>query len=60
MGLWNGLAIAVTCGLGVYLWSGLLGLVMVIAMIVAGMAGALVPITLKNLVRTPQWHPRSC
>ena len=41
MELWNALAITVTCGLGVYLWSGQLGLVMVIAMVVAGMAGAL-------------------
>ncbi len=58
-GLLNGLAIAVTCGLGVYVWSGSAGLVlviamsMVLAMVVAGFAGALVPIVLTKLGQDP-------
>ncbi len=58
-GLWNGVSIAVTCGIGVYFWSGQIGLVfviassMVIAMVMAGMAGALVPITLRRLGQDP-------
>lgn len=58
-GFWNGLAIAVTCSIGVYLWSGSLGLVvvlaasMVISMVMAGIAGALVPITLSRLGQDP-------
>ena len=59
VGLLNGLAIATTCGLGVYLWSRSIGLVVVIAlsmlvaMVVAGLAGALVPITLRRLGLDP-------
>ena len=58
-GFWNGLSIAATCALGVYLWSGSIGLVLVIAlsmvlsMVAAGMAGALVPITLARLGQDP-------
>jgi magnesium transporter len=58
-GLVNGLAVAATCGLGVYVWSGSIGLVlviamsMVLAMIAAGFAGALVPITLTRLGQDP-------
>lgn len=58
-GFWNGIAIAITCGIGVYLWSGQIGLViviassMIIAMVMAGMAGALVPIVLKRLGQDP-------
>ena len=58
-GFWNGLAIAVTCSIGVYLWSGSFGLVivlaasMVISMVMAGIAGALVPITLSRLGQDP-------
>ena len=58
-GFWNGLAIAVTCSIGVYLWSGSFGLVivlaasMVISMVMAGIAGALVPITLARLGQDP-------
>ena len=49
VGFTNGLAVAVTCGIGVYFWSGSMGLVlvialsMVLAMVSAGFAGALVP-----------------
>ncbi|MYM65086.1 magnesium transporter [Pseudomaricurvus sp. HS19] len=58
-GLMNGLCIAFTCGIGVYLWSGSVGLVMVIctsmilAMVAAGFAGALVPIILVRLGQDP-------
>jgi len=58
-GLVNGLAVAATTALGVYLWSRSLGLVlvcvfaMVIAMVAAGLAGALVPIVLKRLGQDP-------
>ncbi len=59
VGLLNGLTIALTCGIGVYLWSGSLGLVaviclaMVVAMITAGFAGAVVPIALVRLGQDP-------
>jgi magnesium transporter len=58
-GLINGLAVALTCGIGVYVWSGSFGLVlviaisMVLAMVVACFAGALVPIALKRLGQDP-------
>jgi len=58
-GFWNGVSIAITCGIGVYFWSGQVGLViviassMVIAMVLAGLAGALVPITLRRLGQDP-------
>lgn len=58
-GLINGLAIALTCGIGVYAWSGSLGLVvviamsMVLAMVAAGFAGALVPILLTRVGQDP-------
>lgn len=59
VGLLNGLAIAATTALGVYLWSQSLGLVlvivisMIISMVAAGFAGAVVPITLKRLGQDP-------
>lgn len=59
VGLINGLGIAVTCGIGVYAWSGSLGLVaviglsMVLAMVAAGFAGAVVPIVLVRLGQDP-------
>jgi magnesium transporter len=58
-GLLNGLAVALTTGLGVYLWSGSTELViviasaMVIAMTIAGIAGALVPIALRRFGLDP-------
>jgi len=58
-GLMNGIAIAVTCGIGVYLWSGSIGLViviavsMILAMVIAGFAGAMVPIVLAKLGQDP-------
>ncbi len=59
VGFMNGIAIAVTCGIGVFIWSGSVGLMaviassMVLAMIAAGFAGAIVPIVLKRLGQDP-------
>jgi len=58
-GLLNGVAIAVTCGLGVYVWSQSFGLVavimssMILAMIAAGFAGAVIPVILTRLGQDP-------
>ncbi|GAB5562004.1 MAG: magnesium transporter [Synoicihabitans sp.] len=55
----NGVAIAITCGLGVLIWSRSLGLALIIAlamissMTIAAAAGALVPIALKKLGQDP-------
>jgi magnesium transporter len=52
VGLMNGIAVALTTGLGVYLWSKSLGLTMVImismvlSMVIASVSGALIPIIL--------------
>jgi magnesium transporter len=59
VGLANGIAVAATCGIGVYLWSGSIGLVlviassMVLAMVAAGLAGAVVPIGLTRVGQDP-------
>lgn len=59
VGFMNGLCVALTCGVGVYYWSGSVGLViviclsMVLAMIAAGFAGALVPILLVRFGQDP-------
>ncbi len=59
VGFANGLAVALTCGIAVYFWSGSIGLVlviaisMVLAMVSAGFAGALVPIMLTRLGQDP-------
>jgi magnesium transporter len=58
-GFVNGLGIAVTCSLGVYLWSRSIGLAivmalaMVLSMTIAGISGALVPILLKRFGLDP-------
>lgn len=58
-GLMNGVGIAVTCGIGVYFWSGSLALVgviaasMVLAMVAAGFAGAVIPIVLTRMGQDP-------
>jgi magnesium transporter len=58
-GLVNGLAVAATTAVGVYVWSGSQGLVMVIAsamviaMVIAGIAGAIVPIALQRFGMDP-------
>lgn len=59
VGALNGLAIALTTAVGVYVWSGSYGLslviavAMVISMTIAGIAGALVPIVLTRLGQDP-------
>jgi magnesium transporter len=58
-GLVNGLAVAATTAIGVYYWSGSVGLVyvisisMVISMVAAGLAGAAVPILLRRFGQDP-------
>ncbi len=58
-GMVNGLAVAATTAIGVYFWSGSIGLVwvisisMVISMVAAGLAGALVPILLNRFGQDP-------
>jgi magnesium transporter len=59
VGFVNGLGIALTCGIGVYVWSQSAGMVavicvsMVLAMVAAGFAGALIPIVLTRLGQDP-------
>jgi magnesium transporter len=58
-GLLNGFAIAVTCSIAVYFWSQSLGLAivmalaMILSLVIAGSAGALVPIALKKFGMDP-------
>jgi magnesium transporter len=58
-GFMNGIGIAATCALGVYLWSQSAGLAlvmalaMIVSMTIAGIAGALVPIGLKRFGLDP-------
>lgn len=58
-GLINGLAVAATTGLAVYVWSrslalvGVIVLAMVISMFAAGLAGALVPVLLRRFGQDP-------
>ena len=59
VGLLNGVAIALTTSIGVYIWSRSFGLSlvigtsMVISMIAAGFSGAIIPITLRRLGQDP-------
>ena len=59
IGMINGTALAITCGLGVWMWShsaGLalvIGIAMVTAMVMAGASGALVPMILSRLGQDP-------
>ena len=59
VGLVDGLALAVTCGLAVFVWSRSVGLALVIAvamvlsMVAAGISGALVPIMLTRVGQDP-------
>ncbi len=59
VGLANGTAVAIVCGIGVFVWSGSFGLVfviaasMVLAMVAAGFAGAVVPMVLQKLDQDP-------
>jgi len=58
-GFFNGVAVAIVTGIGVYVWSQSLGLVavialaMVISMVIAGAAGAAIPMVLKALNQDP-------
>jgi len=58
-GLVNGLAVGLTTGVVVYLWSGsigmplVLGIAMVFSMAMAGLAGALIPVLLTALRQDP-------
>jgi magnesium transporter len=59
VGLVDGVALAVTCGAGVYLWSrsfGLalvIGVAMILSMLAAGISGAVVPILLTRAGQDP-------
>lgn len=59
VGLINGLALAVSCGLAVFVWSSsiglalIIGVAMVMSMLAAGIAGALVPIVLTRVGQDP-------
>ena len=58
-GIVNGIAIAITCGGGVYIWSQnsglalIIGLAMISSMTIAAVAGAVVPILLQRLGQDP-------
>jgi magnesium transporter len=59
VGVVDGLALALTCGLGVFVWSQSLGLAvvigvaMILSMVAAGISGALVPMVLTRLGQDP-------
>ena len=59
VGLWNGVVVALTTSVGVMIWSGSWGLGLIIAtsmvlsMIIAGIAGAAIPIVLTVLGQDP-------
>jgi magnesium transporter len=58
-GFWNGVAVALTTALGVWIWSGstglalIIGLSMILSMVIAGMAGSAIPILLTVLGQDP-------
>lgn len=58
-GFINGATIAITCGVGVYIWSrneGLalvIGISMIVSMTIAGIAGALIPLGLQKFGQDP-------
>lgn len=59
IGMLHGVAVGIAVGIGAYLWKGIpflgvvIGLAMIGNMIAAGMAGTLVPLTLKSLKLDP-------
>jgi magnesium transporter len=59
VGLVNGIVLALTCGVAVFLWSDsfglavIIGVAMVMSMLAAGIAGALVPIVLTRAGQDP-------
>ncbi|MES9822440.1 MAG: magnesium transporter [Candidatus Thiodiazotropha sp.] len=58
-GFWNGLAIALTTSLGVWIWSqsstlaGIIAISMVLSMVIAGIAGAAIPLLLTWAKQDP-------
>lgn len=58
-GFWNGIAIAATTSLGVWIWSGsaglsgVIGISMVLSMVVAGIFGAAIPLILTAVKQDP-------
>lgn len=58
-GLVNGIAVAITTSLGVYVWSrswglsAIIGMSMVLSMVIAGSAGAIIPILLTKFRQDP-------
>jgi len=58
-GFWNGIAIAVTTALGVWIWSGSMGLAgvigvsMILSMVIAGIFGAAIPLLLTAIGQDP-------
>ena len=58
-GFWNGVAIALTTSLGVWIWSGSLGLAgvigvsMILSMVIAGIFGAGIPLALTAIGQDP-------
>ncbi len=58
-GFWNGVAISVTTSLGVWLWSGsaslasVIAIAMVLSMVIAGIAGAAIPMLLTAAKQDP-------
>jgi len=56
---WNGLAVAITTALGVWIWSGseglagIIGVSMILSMAIAGIAGAAIPLLLTALRQDP-------
>lgn len=59
VGLWNGIAVALTTALGVYIWSQSLGLCLIIgismitSMIIASVSGAMIPVLLIKVGQDP-------
>ena len=59
VGFWNGTAVALTTGIVVYVWSGSYGLPiivaasMIVSMVIAGIAGAAIPMLLTALRQDP-------
>ena len=58
-GFWNGVAISATTSLGVWLWSGsaklaaVIAIAMVLSMVIAGIAGAAIPLLLTAAKQDP-------
>ena len=59
VGITDGVALSITCGAGVYLWSGsvglavVIGIAMILSMLAAGISGAVVPILLIRAGQDP-------